>query len=114
MPTPWQRDLESDRTRILEWIAGKLPDVESLRMSELAAPQSSGFSNDTLLFDLEFERAGRPESEALVVRIQPTGFQVFPMSLSQPSKSNFLEKLGKMLRWSGWMLGVVQVLFCDI
>ncbi len=78
MPTPWQRDLESDRTRLLEWLAGKLPDVENLRVSELTAPQSSGFSNDTLLFDLEYERAGSRECEALVVRIQPTGFRVFP------------------------------------
>lgn len=55
-----------------------MPDASNLRVSDLREPQSSGFSNDTLLFELEYERASAAERESLVVRIQPTGFQVFP------------------------------------
>ena len=78
MPTPWQRDLERDRKNLVEWIGGKLPDARNLTISELRAPESSGFSNDTLLFDLEYQQDGETHQEPLVVRIQPTGFQVFP------------------------------------
>ena len=78
MPTPWQRDLAADRERLTPWLRAKLPDASDLRVSELRAPQSSGFSNDTLLFEIEYARGGRTQREGLVARIQPTGYQVFP------------------------------------
>ena len=78
MPTPWQRDLEGDRERLATWLAARIPDASDLRLSELRAPQNSGFSNDTLLFEASFARAGSTHHEALVARIRPTGFQVFP------------------------------------
>ena len=78
MPTPWQRDLERDRANLTRWLGSRLPEASGLRVSDLKAPQSSGFSNDTLLFDLSYEQDGSARHEPLVVRIQPTGFQVFP------------------------------------
>ncbi len=77
MPTP-QRDLEETGRALLEWFATRLPDAEDIRMSELTGPSNTGFSNDTLLFDLEWQEAGTPRREGLVVRIEPTGFQIFP------------------------------------
>jgi aminoglycoside phosphotransferase (APT) family kinase protein len=47
-------------------------------MSELTGPSNTGFSNDTLLFDLSWKESRRQQREPLVVRIQPTGFQIFP------------------------------------
>jgi aminoglycoside phosphotransferase (APT) family kinase protein len=55
-----------------------LPRATELVVSELAGPAATGFSNDTLLFDLESVEDGRREHRALVARIQPTGFGVFP------------------------------------
>jgi aminoglycoside phosphotransferase (APT) family kinase protein len=78
MPTFWQRDLAADREKLTGWLRSRLPDASELRVSELVAPQSSGFSNDTLLFDLEYRQDGREIREPLVVRIQPIGFQIFP------------------------------------
>ncbi|HEX2484144.1 MAG TPA: phosphotransferase family protein [Myxococcota bacterium] len=78
MPTPWQRDLERDRTRIERWLADRLPEARGLAVRDLRAPESSGFSNDTLLFELETEGPRGPKREPLVLRIAPTGFQVFP------------------------------------
>ena len=78
VPTPWQRDLEKDAAQITAWLATKLPNASDITVSGLAAPQSSGFSNDTLLFDLAYDQAGERHAEALVVRIEPTGYQVFP------------------------------------
>ena len=78
MPTPWQRDLERDGpARGLA--ARRLPDAQRPRASPSSSrPQSSGFSNETLLFELAWSEAGAPRREPLVVRIQPTGYQVFP------------------------------------
>ncbi len=78
MPTPWKRDLESDRKQLAAWLAQQLPAGAEPRLSEPTSPTASGFSNDTLLCDLEWREAGRARSESLVVRVQPMGFQVFP------------------------------------
>jgi aminoglycoside phosphotransferase (APT) family kinase protein len=78
MPTPWQRDLEQDGKKLSEWLGGKLPDAREITVSGLRAPESSGFSNDTLLFDLQYRQDGDSHHEPMVVRIAPTGFQIFP------------------------------------
>lgn len=78
MPTPWQRDVEADAPKFEAWLRARLPEAGDLRMSPLVAPGSSGFSNETLLFDLSWSEAGERHEESLVVRIQPTGYQVFP------------------------------------
>ena len=78
MPTAWERDLGAARAGLERWLRAKLTGASELRLSELHAPQASGFSNETLLFDLAWKEGGRPRSESLVVRIQPTGFAVFP------------------------------------
>jgi len=78
MPTPWERDLEDTREKLTGWLGTKLPNATEIEVSNLAAPSSSGFSNETLLFDLSWKEGGQIREEALVVRIQPTGFQIFP------------------------------------
>jgi len=78
MPTPWKRDLEADRAKLAAWLAKQLPAGSEPRLSELASPTASGFSNDTLLCDLAWQEGGRAHTESLVVRVQPMGFQVFP------------------------------------
>src|SRR5262245_13459631 len=78
MPTMWQRDLEADRERLTAWLCRRLPEARDVRITDLVAPQSSGFSNETLLFVLECVENGRARRDPLVVRIEPKGMQVFP------------------------------------
>ena len=78
MPTPWVRDLEQTRRSIAEWMQTKLPGATDLRISELASPTASGFSNETLLFDASWKERGEAQQQSLVLRIQPTGFGIFP------------------------------------
>jgi len=78
MPTPWQRDLEQDGRKFEVWLRGQLAGAKDLRLTPLAAPQSSGFSNETLLCEARWSEAGGPRHESLVVRIQPIGYQVVP------------------------------------
>jgi aminoglycoside phosphotransferase (APT) family kinase protein len=78
VPTPWQRDLERDRERLCAWLAPRLPEASGIALHDLRAPEASGFSNDTLLAELEVRQGGSARRERIVVRIQPTGYQVFP------------------------------------
>ena len=78
MPTPWERDLEADRRRLADWLGRVLPEARDLVISELTTPQATGFSNDTLLFDVTWRQGGQERGLGLVARVQPTGFQVFP------------------------------------
>lgn len=77
MPVP-RRDLELTRKRLTEWLATKLPDADDIRVSPLTGPGATGFSSDTLMFDLAWTEGGRERRDELVVRTKPTGFQVFP------------------------------------
>jgi aminoglycoside phosphotransferase (APT) family kinase protein len=77
MPVP-KRDLELTRQRLTEWFTARMPDATHLGVSELSGPGTTGFSSDTLLFDLEWREAGRDRREELVVRLEPTGLRVFP------------------------------------
>jgi aminoglycoside phosphotransferase (APT) family kinase protein len=77
LPVP-RRDLAATRERLRAWFAAKLPRAEQLSLSELRGPGGTGFSNDTLLFDLVWREDGRAGRRELVVRIEPGGVRVFP------------------------------------
>lgn len=78
MPVP-RRDLEKTRECLWRWLQARLPQARGLRISPLTGPAATGFSNDTLLFDLSYEEDGQPVERALVCRAEPTtGFSVFP------------------------------------
>jgi aminoglycoside phosphotransferase (APT) family kinase protein len=78
MPAPVGRDLDETRAQLLEWLPARLPGASELSIGELTGPGGTGFSSDTLLFDLAYRVDGEPKSRGLVVRIKPTGFQLFP------------------------------------
>jgi aminoglycoside phosphotransferase (APT) family kinase protein len=79
MPKPLERDLEETRSTLLDWLSRVIPDGERLELSELCGPKDTGFSSDTLMFDLRFRRGGEERCEALVARIEPaSAFPVFP------------------------------------
>ncbi|HEY7440766.1 MAG TPA: phosphotransferase family protein [Acidimicrobiia bacterium] len=78
MPIPQQRDPEVTREKLKAWLETKLPAVSHLELSELSGPTSTGFSNDTLLFDASWQEAGRPRRQAFVARVKPSGYQIFP------------------------------------
>lgn len=78
MPAPRGRDFEKTRQQLAEWLHAKLPRATELLVSPLSGPAATGFSNDTLLFELESVEDGRREHRALVARIEPTGFGIFP------------------------------------
>ena len=71
MPVPDQRDPEATRRILTEWLAGHLPGAE---VTHLQTPETTGFSNETLIFDTAYNG----QVEALVARVAPHHYQVFP------------------------------------
>ena len=80
MPEPFARDLESTRLRLAHWLGSKLPTASHINISELVKPGASGFSSDTLIFDLSYREGGETRSRKAVIRIEPdpAAFRVFP------------------------------------
>ncbi len=77
MPIPEQRNLDDARKVLRDWFAAKLPDASDLELGPLAGPASTGFSNETLIFDATWNEGGTPGSEGFVVRVKPTEHTVF-------------------------------------
>jgi aminoglycoside phosphotransferase (APT) family kinase protein len=73
---PAQRDLEEARGIIGRWLAERL-DVPSVEVGEITAPSLTGFSSETLLFDATWRARGGWHTEGYVVRVAPTGYQIF-------------------------------------
>jgi aminoglycoside phosphotransferase (APT) family kinase protein len=80
MPEPFARDLERTRLQLAQWFESKLPGTTSVTLSELIKPGGSGYSSDTLIFDLSYSEAGEIRSRKAVIRIEPdpAAFSVFP------------------------------------
>lgn len=112
MPAPVGRDLELTRKRLVEWFGGLLPEARDLAIGALTGPGATGFSSDTLIFDLTYRQSGHPISRGLVARIQPSGFQLFP-EYDLPAQYGIMKALAetdvavpKML-WEDWTGDVI-------
>jgi aminoglycoside phosphotransferase (APT) family kinase protein len=77
MPLP-RRDLELTHKQFVPWLRSQLPSTQDVRVSEFGGSGTTGFSNDTLLFELSWREDGREHTENLVLRIEPAGLRVFP------------------------------------
>ncbi|MBW2231045.1 MAG: phosphotransferase family protein [Deltaproteobacteria bacterium] len=80
MPQPKGRDLDEARHQLVRWLESRLPDAGDLRVSDLRGPKDTGFSSDTLMFDLDYtEASGMEQHRELVIRLDPVAeFGVFP------------------------------------
>ena len=77
MPVP-RRDLEKTHEILTQWFRTRLPAARNVAIGPLSGPAATGFSSDTLLFDLSYEHEGRRHTRGLVCRAEPSGFGVFP------------------------------------
>ncbi len=78
MPGPHGRDLAETQRRLVRWFGKRMPEARELRISGLSGPGTTGFSNDTLMFDLCWRSQDQPQRQALVLRLEPSGYPVFP------------------------------------
>ena len=55
MPKPQERDLEETKITFTRWLESKLTDVNNLNVELLGGPENTGFSNETLSFNVAYE-----------------------------------------------------------
>lgn len=72
------RDLEKTRLALEEWLADRMPDADGVTVAELTVPGGTGFSNETLLFDVSWREDGEEQARSLVGRLQTSEPTVFP------------------------------------
>ncbi|MEW2358051.1 phosphotransferase family protein [Spirillospora sp. NPDC029432] len=79
MPVPDQRDPDLTLRSLTGWLEGRLPGA---RIPMLETPTTSGFSSETLLFDVAWtgpEPDGPHEHrDPCVARVAPSRYQIFP------------------------------------
>ena len=80
MPLPSKRDHAEFGRRLEAWFCTKLPAGSDPSVTDLAIPEGTGLSSETLLFSLETKVEGEPHTARYVARIRPemTDYPVFP------------------------------------
>lgn len=78
MPIAGQRDPEATRRTLVDWLGRRMPAARDLAIPELEIPQSSGFSNETFLFDATWSDGEGEHREEFVLRAQPQEYGLFP------------------------------------
>ena len=71
------RDPEATRAALAAWLSSRT-GADEVVVGELAIPGLSGFSNETLIFDATWDEGDGPRTRGIVVRVEPSGHQVFP------------------------------------
>jgi len=79
MPVPDQRDPGLTCSLLQGWLRDRLPRARDLVVSGVRTPSAgSGFSSETLLFDAAWTEDATPLRVALVARVAPTAYRLFP------------------------------------
>lgn len=77
MPDVTQRDPEETAAALAGWLASRLPEGASPSILEVEAPESNGFSNETILCRAAWQADGEAAERRLVVRVHPTRHLLF-------------------------------------
>jgi aminoglycoside phosphotransferase (APT) family kinase protein len=73
-------DLEAAREALEGWLRRKLGDRAHVAVSALSTPTASGFSNETLFFDVSSDDLGTTRRQSMVARLQADGPGLYPVS----------------------------------
>lgn len=65
------------KTRLIDWIRGKMPQAEDLTISDIDKP-GVGLSNETCLFDIIWKESGEGKIRPVVLRKEPVTAHIFP------------------------------------
>jgi aminoglycoside phosphotransferase (APT) family kinase protein len=71
-------EAEREAKQFADWLAKRMPSAQALSVAPVLRSGATGFSSDTLLFDLAWRERGAEHRKALVVRRAPLGHRVFP------------------------------------
>ena len=70
-------ELDQIRSNLVSWLKKKMPDATELSVSHIEKP-GVGLSNETLLFDITWQKNGQTEKKHVALRKAPETTTVFP------------------------------------
>ena len=70
-------DLSQIQSKLIPWLQKQMPKATNLSISNMER-SGAGFSNETFLFNLDWEEGKKPKSEGMVLRCPPTSYPIFP------------------------------------
>lgn len=65
------------------WITKQYPNRSDIKVANIDIPVSTGFSNETVLFDISYTENRHEQTERLVARIEPSDGALFPAQSNQ-------------------------------
>ena len=78
MPKPQERNQEETKVIFQSWLEEKLTTASNINVEILGGPENTGFSNETLSFQVSYSLNNENLSKGMVLRFYPEGFFVFP------------------------------------
>ena len=72
-----QVELAELQPKLSAWLQKKMPDAKDLAISNFER-SGAGISNETFLFNLNWQEKGKQKSDAMVLRCAPRSFPVYP------------------------------------
>ena len=66
-----------------DWMARRFPDRSDVAVTSIDIPVATGFSNETVMFDVAWTEGGQPRTERYVGRVEPPDGGVFPVQTPQ-------------------------------
>ena len=72
-----QVELAELQPKLSAWLQKKMPDAKDLAVSNFER-SGAGISNETFLFNLNWQEKGKQKSDAMVLRCAPRSFPVYP------------------------------------
>jgi aminoglycoside phosphotransferase (APT) family kinase protein len=74
----FHKDRSSYAGALAGWFASRRPAARDVRVGGIDIPSATGFSNETVFFDVEWNEPGAAHHERLVARIEPATGALFP------------------------------------
>jgi aminoglycoside phosphotransferase (APT) family kinase protein len=74
----FHRDRSGYADALRDWMARQLPGAEHVVVGDVDIPSATGFSNETIFFDVDWDDSGGSHHERLVGRIEPPSGALFP------------------------------------
>ena len=78
MPKPQERNQEETKIIFQSWLKNKLDAATNISVKILGGPENTGFSNETLSFEVSYSLNDETIKKGMVLRFYPEGFFVFP------------------------------------
>ena len=79
----FHKDRSGYASALQTWFQRQRPDASDVRVGNIDIPSATGFSNETIFFEVDWTEGGEPRHERLVGRIEPPTGALFPAQTAE-------------------------------